>query len=116
MVAQISPAMAPVDQYGYLVGRVTNVGDVPATEGSIQARLANTSVINYVSEAGPVLEVSVLADEDPKTHSGFRWSSSKGPPFEIPSGTTCEARVVVRQTRPIELVIPLLKKFFGVDP
>ncbi len=115
MTAQISPAMAPVDQYGYLVGRVTQVGDVPATEGSIMALLANTSVINFVSDDGPVLEVSVLADEDPNTPSGFRWSSSKGPSFQIPSGTTCEARVVVRQTRPIELVIPLLKKFFGVD-
>jgi len=116
MTAQISPVMAPVDQFGYMIGKVTEVGDVPATDGSIMARLANSVDLSFVTEGGqPVLEVTASVDIDDKTTSGYRWSSSNGPPFAIPSGTTCDARVVVRETRPIELVIPLLKKFFGVD-
>lgn len=115
MEAQISPIMAPVDQYGYLIGKVTEVGDVPATQGSIMALLANTVALDFVTDGGPVIEVTSDVLTDNQSKSGYQWSSSHGPPFEIPSGTTCSARVVVREVRPIELVIPLLKKFFGVD-
>jgi len=61
-----------------------------------------------------VLKVAGTLEVDPSTPSGFQWSSSQGPPFGISSGTLCKARAITRQVRPIELVLPLLRKFFGV--
>lgn len=114
MVTQISPAMAPVDQYGYIQGNVTWVGDVPATQGSLMASLANSDLVTDIASTGPVLEVGASVLTNKESHSGFQWSSSRGPKFDIPSGTLCTARVVTEEKRPIELVIPMLKKFFGI--
>jgi HlyD family secretion protein len=60
------------------------------------------------------LEVSGSLETDTATDSGFRWSSSIGPPVGISSGTICKARAVTHDVRPIELVIPFLRKFFGI--
>jgi HlyD family secretion protein len=114
MPLQLSPETVRVDRYGYVLGRVEDVGEVPATEGSMMAVVANKSLVAAVSGGGTVLRVAGTLDLDASTPSGFQWSSSQGPPFGISSGTLCKARAVTREVRPIELVIPLLKKFFGV--
>lgn len=114
MPLQLSPETVRVDRYGYVSGRVEEVGQVPATEGSMMAVVANKSLVDAVSGGGTVLRVGGTLDLDASTPSGFQWSSSQGPPFGISSGTLCKARAVTRQVRPIELVIPLLKKFLGV--
>jgi HlyD family secretion protein len=51
---------------------------------------------------------------DPSTASRYRWSSSNGPPLRIQSGTLATAHVIVSEKRPIELVIPLLRKHTGI--
>ena len=114
MPLQLSPETVRVDRYGYILGRVEDVGEVPATEGSMMAVVANKSLVAAVSGGGTVLRVAGGLELDAPTPSGFQWSSSQGPPFGIYSGTLCKARAVTREVRPIELAIPLLKKFFGV--
>jgi len=49
-----------------------------------------------------------------RTVSGFKWSSPKGPPLVMQSGTICSAQIIERKQPPITLVIPVIKKFFGV--
>lgn len=114
MPLRIAPESARTDQYGYILGSVQRVADVPATQSSMMAVLANQDLVSSLSSSGPVLEVFGLVELDTETRSGFRWSSSKGPPFEITSGTICTAQAITAELRPIELVIPMLKKFFGL--
>ncbi len=114
MTAQISPETAPVERFGFLVGKVNSVASVPATKGSMMSVLANEEVVGAISSKGPVLQVSATPELDSSSRSGFLWSSSKGPPFAVASGTLCKARVIVDEDRPIEPVIPLLKKLFGI--
>jgi len=56
----------------------------------------------------------VALSEDPATASGFKWSSSNGPPMKVFSGTICNARVTVSKKRPISYVIPLFKSTLGI--
>lgn len=114
MPLQLSPETVQVDRYGYVLGRVEDVGEVPATEGSMMAVVANKALVQAVSAGGTVLKVAGTLEVETASLSGFQWSSSQGPPFGISSGTLCKARAITRQVRPIELVLPLLKKFFGV--
>ncbi|MFM8831929.1 MAG: NHLP bacteriocin system secretion protein [Spartobacteria bacterium] len=114
MPLQLSPETVRVDRYGYACGYVEDVGQVPATEGSMMAVVANKSLVDAVSSEGTVLKVAGHLETNASTPSGFQWSSSQGPPFGISSGTLCKARAVTMQIRPIELVIPLIKNFFGV--
>jgi HlyD family secretion protein len=51
---------------------------------------------------------------DPSTVSGYRWSSSKGPPLKIQSGTLATGNIEVATKRPIEMVIPLMRKYTGL--
>lgn len=114
MIAQTSPETVPVDQYGFILGKVTHVADVPATPGSMMAFLANENLVQTLTMFGPQLQVLATLEKDPKTKSGYKWSSSDGPPTTVPAGTMVTARVIVEEQRPIELVIPLLKRFFGI--
>jgi HlyD family secretion protein len=114
MPLQIAPETVRTDRYGYMLGNVTRIGDVPATEGSMMSVLANEALVQAVSGGSTVLEVSGSLETDKSTDSGFRWSSSIGPPVGISSGTICKARAVTHDVRPIELVIPFLRKFFGI--
>jgi HlyD family secretion protein len=46
--------------------------------------------------------------------SSYRWSSSKGPPLEIQSGTLANGQVTVERQRPLAAVLPLLKRWTGI--
>ena len=50
------------------------------------------------------------------TISGYKWSSKNGPPFYIESNTPASIQITVQKQRPIFLVIPFLKKLFGLVP
>lgn len=114
MIAQVSPDTVPIDQYGFIVGEVTRVSDVPATEGSMMAYLSNENVVESLVMTGPQVQVLANLKKDPSTESGFEWSSSTGPPRSVPSGTMATARVIVEEQRPITLLVPLLKELFGI--
>jgi HlyD family secretion protein len=47
--------------------------------------------------------------------SRYEWSTRDGPPFTLQSGTSCSASITLSEQRPIELVIPVLRKLIGMD-
>lgn len=114
MTIQISPGTAEVYDYGYLIAKVLAVSEAPATQEAMLSLLGNQRLVESFTEKGAPIAVEAELEVDPSTPSGFRWSSSKGPPFEIRSGTLCTARVITQEQRPITLVIPLLKELFGI--
>lgn len=114
MTIQISPGTAEVYDFGYLIAKVGAVSEAPATQEAMLSLLGNQRLVQTFTEKGAPIAVEATLERDPSTRSGFRWSSSKGPPFEIRSGTLCSARVITQEQRPITLVIPLLKELFGI--
>jgi HlyD family secretion protein len=58
------------------------------------------------------VHADLLVDED--TFSRYKWSSSQGPPLKIQSGTRAAAYITVGTRRPIEMVVPLLRKYTGL--
>jgi HlyD family secretion protein len=114
MTIQISPGTAEVYDYGYLVAKVAAVSEAPATQQGMLSLLGNQRLVESFTAKGAPIAVEAELELDAKTASGFRWSSSKGPPFEIRSGTLCSARVITQEQAPITLVIPLLKELLGI--
>jgi len=112
MKAQISPSTAKKEQYGFIHGMVTSVSGFPSTPQGMMNTLQNKSLADKFSLGGAPIEVRADLIPDPRTPSGFKWSSSKGPPVKINSGTLCNATVTVDERRPIDLVIPFVKKHF----
>jgi HlyD family secretion protein len=57
--------------------------------------------------SGTPIEIRIDLAPDAATPSGYRWSSSNGPPVEINSGTLCLATVTLDEQRPFDLVLPV---------
>jgi len=78
--------------------------------GDMTALLGNESLVQHFLAAtggAPVeIEVELLRDRTP---SGFKWSTSSGPPTQILSGTLSQADIILAEQRPISLVLPIFQ-------
>ncbi len=115
MEAQISPVTVKREEYGFMRGAVTFVSAQPATPQGMMRVLRNPALAEQLSGRAAPFMVEVSLETDPETVSGFAWSSPGGPPLDVESGTLCVVRVVVREERPISLVIPLVRRKFGLS-
>jgi HlyD family secretion protein len=109
MQVQIAPGVVKPEEHGYLLGKVTSVSEFPSTSRGMLRVLKNEKLIATLSGGGAPHEVHVDLLPDPATVSHFKWSSAKGPPMEIQSGTLCSAGIIVDSRRPIELAMPFLR-------
>jgi len=75
-----------------LRGRVQSVGRLPATPAAMMRILQSEAWVSSLTQYGPVLEVVVRFDDE-----------EQAKPFY--SGTPCQARIVVEEKRPIELIL-----------
>ena len=114
MEAQVSPTTAKREEFGFLVGKVRHVSEFPATREGMLRVLPNATLVASMSSDGSPFAAYVDLVPDPASASGYRWSSSKGGPIRVGSGTMVTATVVVRERRPISMVIPLLREYTGI--
>jgi len=114
MEAMISPTIVKKEEYGYMLGRVVSVSEYPATSRGMLYTLGNEDLVQTLAAQGASFELHIDLIVDDSTQSGFKWSSPKGPPLKINSGTLCDGSVKVMEQRPVSLVIPALKKALSV--
>lgn len=114
MTVQLSPATAPKERYGYLIGRVASVSKYPSTEQGMLSVLNNPALVRDLMRQGAPIAISVTLEPDKGTRSGYRWSSSAASQLDLSSGTMANASFTVEVQRPISLVIPLLKQTAGL--
>jgi len=87
------------------------VSDYPVSVDAITAEIRNQQMANSFASASPPYKVKVVLLKDAGSYSGYRWTSGNGPRVKITSGILCAGRIVVEQQRPVELVVPALKKY-----
>ena len=97
-----------------MVGRVTYVSDYPSTSRGMLRILKNDKLLTSLAGTDSPYEVHADLLIDEHTFSGYRWSSSLGPPLKIQSGTRAAAYITVDSRRPIEMVVPLLRGYTGL--
>jgi HlyD family secretion protein len=114
MTVQVSPSTVKREEYGYMVGRVRTVAEFPSTMQGMMRVLKNEQLVQTLSAQTSPIAVQGDLTPSSETTSGYRWSSPKGPPIRIESGTLCTATVTLHNDRPISLVIPLLRKFLDL--
>jgi HlyD family secretion protein len=114
MDVRIAPSTVKREEYGYLRGRVTFVADYPATAAALMRNFQNDQLVTTLTKEGPITEVRVSLEPDPRTTSGFRWSSPAGPPVKISAGTLTDTQIVTATRAPITLVLPVLRGKFGL--
>jgi len=115
MAVKISPATVKREEFGFIKGKVAFVSDFPDTPAELMRNFENEVLVKALTEGGPVTEVRVEMERNPKTSSGYLWSSPKGSSVTISGGTLCTAEVVTRWQAPITLALPFLRRFLGLS-
>jgi HlyD family secretion protein len=113
MDVRISPSTVKAEEYGFLVGTVKTVSEFPVTPEGLRKILRNDKLAEELTGKSASIEIVASLSPDGGTPSGYRWSSSKGPPTQVHSGTQARGSVVVEDKRPISYVLPVIKKSMG---
>src|SRR5262249_19113707 len=114
MEAKVSPSNVKPEEFGFISGYVTYVSGFPDTPAELMRNFTNEVLVKTRTADGPVTGVHVEMATNTKTASGYQWTSSKGPDLTLTGGTLCTAEVVTRWQKPIELVLPSLRKALGL--
>jgi HlyD family secretion protein len=94
------------EQYGVLLGKVSQVGSFAATPAEVLAVLGEAQSKDFL-QRGKFL-VRVALQPDPNTPTGFAWSSSSGPSQPIASGMSIAGgAIIVGSQRPVCRVLPV---------
>ena len=112
---RLEAGTAKKEEYGTVLGTASWVSAFPSTVEGMRAILQNDELAHTFSSKGPPFAVRVHLTRDPTTVSGYRWTSEKGRKLALSSGTIMNASIVTERQAPITLVLPLLRKFSGLD-
>lgn len=99
MKVRVEPLTIDAEQYGYLVGEVTEISSAVALPEQIQAMLGRS-----LEEGVLWVEVRIGLQPD-DTPSGYKWTISQGPTdVDLKSGTPVRVIITIRTERPISRV------------
>ncbi len=79
MRVRISPSTVKREEYGSMLGKVAWAAEFPSTQRGMIRLLGNEALVQKLMEEGPPIQVNVALERDPRTPTGYRWSSSTGP-------------------------------------
>ncbi|MDR3465959.1 MAG: NHLP bacteriocin system secretion protein [Xanthobacteraceae bacterium] len=114
MEVHVEPTQIAREEFGAIIGKVAAISEFPVTPQGMAADLHNDTLVKRFSEHGAPYAAKIQLEPDASTVSGYRWSSGKGPPVRLSSGTLTRAEVTTREQAPIGLVIPLVRRFSGM--
>lgn len=94
------------EEFGYLKAKVLEVGKYPSSKEGLFKILSNEELINRLTQSTLPVYVQLALQKDNNNYSGFQWTSGKGPKMEIIGGTLIDAKIILDEKIPIELIIP----------
>ena len=114
MTVNIRLSTVKKEEFGTLLGRVTQVSEFPSTKLAMLATLQDDRLVQQFSSEGAPFALRIDLIADPANPSGYRWANGQGPAISLSSGTLADGEVVVRRQAPISLIIPLFSKTAGL--
>jgi HlyD family secretion protein len=115
MQVRVEPGTVKREEFGTMLGTVLTISDFPITPQGMAAVLHNDNLVTRFSHDGAPYAATIQLEQDPSTVSGYRWAVGRGPPIRLTSGTLTRAEITTRMQRPLDLVVPLIKRLTGID-
>ena len=112
---RIAPSTVKREEFGTMIGTVSSVSEFPVTPQGMTAVLHNEQLVKVFSHDGAPYAIAVSLERDETAPSGYRWAVGKGPEVRLTSGTLVQAEITTRNRRPLDLVVPLIRKLTGID-
>ncbi|MFG3016464.1 HlyD family efflux transporter periplasmic adaptor subunit [Streptomyces cinerochromogenes] len=102
----LTVSSVPTQRYGVLRGEVKSVDRTAQSAQSISAFLGDSQLGRQFTREGRPVAVLVELDKSSSTRSGYRWSTSDGPPFRLDSMTLATGSVRLADQRPVDWLLP----------
>jgi HlyD family secretion protein len=115
MTVRVEPTIVRREEFGTLVGTVSSISDFPMTPQGMLAVLHNDTLVQRFSRDGAPYAAVVELQRDDASPTGYQWSVGLGPPVRLTTGTLVRAEITTRTRRPIDLVLPNIKRLTGLD-
>ncbi|MEB3199355.1 MAG: NHLP bacteriocin system secretion protein [Synechococcaceae cyanobacterium] len=111
---EVVPQWKERSRFGGLVGKVTRVLSLPATEEDISTTIGNPQLARSLVEKGPAMRVDIELQRDPASNDGYRWTLSRGSGvFPVREGLTVSSHAYVEWRSPLSYAIPGLRALTG---
>lgn len=104
--AQVCPAYAEREKYGYMKGYVSSIGTMPVTEEILRQYYGNLEYAKDILPEESCVEIRISLYLDEESKNFFSWSNEKGEELTVDVGTICDIQIVTDSKRPIELLFP----------
>jgi HlyD family secretion protein len=114
MTVRVEPTAVRREEFGTLVGTVRSISDFPMTPQGMLAALRNDTLVQRFSRDGAPYAAVVELQRDAGSPTGYQWSVGHGPPIHLTTGTLVRAEITTRTRRPIDLVLPNIKRLTGL--
>mgnify|MGYP002624801045 CR=1 FL=1 len=110
---QLAPNGTDVSLSGSLIGVVRSVSQYPVSTQSIQNKLGNDYLAQYIlqSQQSAVMEVTFDLVKDDKSASGYLWTSQVGEHKPITAGSFCTGSIIIEKQPPIQKVFYKLSQW-----
>ena len=114
---QLAPNGVDVSQSGSLIGVVRSVSQYPISMQSIQNRLGNDHLSQFILQAqqSAVMEVTFDLVKDETSESGYLWTSTVGEHAPITAGSFCTGSIIIERQPPIQKVFYKLSQMLRND-
>lgn len=106
----ITPAGLNSNEYGYMYGTVRDWASYVESKETMMNSFNSLDLANQLTtDKGTVMRIEVELVKDPKTKSGYKWSTQKGGEEYLYNGDLVNCVIITDEKRPIDLFIPYLK-------
>lgn len=94
-------------EFGAILGNIASVSQYATSPENLSRLINNPDLIDYfLQKNAAITEVIIEPQLDPNTVSGFHWTSGKGPPIHLTSGTLCTFKGLVEEVPPYLYFLP----------
>lgn len=114
MRVQVSPDSVERERYGSILAGVYSVAEYPVSAQEVSSLVGKEDLANALVKDNRNIQLVAELSLDRRTFSGFRWTTSSGPPLKISTATPCDVQVTLEDRSPLSFVIPFLKSLTGV--
>lgn len=115
MRTEITPSTVQKQDYGGIIGQVERVSSFPITVEEATIVIGDATLAqNFMAEERTIAVLSSLKT-DPRSYSGYQWSSRQGPDQKITQGTTTITQITVDKRSPISFVLPFFRAVTGLE-
>jgi len=101
MPVQISPDYAVREEFGYIYGKVANIGNHIIDEAYLTQRYGSKSFVQGIlppANQGNLVEIKIDL-------GNLEWSNPKGTAVTLENGAYCTGVIVIKERKPYELFI-----------